>query len=224
LLPRIPTSLGDEMGWNFTVTLILAIPVVLLPVAVLWYLDTGRIGPIPRAARWRQSAREQRIGAVATAQRLEKRSIGERYRTDRVREEVGMKPKNVLPTAIEDAFRDRGTVPAAVRTAVIPDLDDDGYMLHPGVWTEETAMVLAQDLVPGGLTEEHWRVIRYLRTYYLEFGTVPPVRKLCRDTGLSLKEIYEMFPGNRPRRLGAGLAKCACKIAGMPWLSYKQYP
>jgi tRNA 2-thiouridine synthesizing protein E len=212
------------MQWDFVVTLILAIPIIILPAALLWYLNTGSIGPIPRAARWRQPAGEERAGVVAAAQRLGRRSIGERYRTDTVPEEVGMEPEKVLPTAIEDYLEGRGTVPTAVRTGVRPELDDDGYMVHPELWTEQTAQIMAQDLVPGELTPEHWRVVHYLRTYYLQFGTVPPVRKLCRDTGLSLKEMYEMFPGNRPRRTGAGLAKCACKIAGMPWLSYKQYP
>jgi TusE/DsrC/DsvC family sulfur relay protein len=79
-------------------------------------------------------------------------------------------------------------------------------------------------LVPEGLTTAHWSVIYYLRHYYLEFGTPPPVTMLCKDTGLSLRQIYELFPGNRPRGLGAGLAKCACKIAGMPALIYKLYP
>ncbi len=135
-----------------------------------------------------------------------------------------MEWEDILSKALKDSFEGGGTVMNAVSTAVMPELDDDGYMLHPERWAEETAELLAQDVVPGGLTEEHWRVIHYLRDYYLEFGTVPPVRKLCRDTELSLKHIYELYPGNHPRGVRAGLAKCACKIAGMPWLSYKQYP
>ena len=74
------------MEWDFVVTLILAIPVITLPAALLWYLNTGSIGPIPRAVRWRQPARGERTGVVATAQRLGRRSVGERYRTDRVPE------------------------------------------------------------------------------------------------------------------------------------------
>ena len=135
-----------------------------------------------------------------------------------------MRPKNVVPRAFEDAFEGDELVPTAVRTAPIPELDDNGYMRHPGLWTEEIAEVLAEDLVPGGLTAEHWKVIYCLRNYYLEYGTVPPVRMLCRDTGLTLRYIHELFPGKRPRHLDAGLAKCACKIAGMPSLSYKHYP
>ena len=60
----------------------------------------------------------------------------------------------------------------------------------------------------GELTEEHWRVIRFLRSYYLQFNTAPMIRKLCKDTQTDLKKIYELFP--------SGPAKGACKIAGLP--------
>ena len=97
-----------------------------------------------------------------------------------------------------------------------PALDDNGYMLHPEGWTEKVALVLAEGVVPGGLTEEHWRVIYHLRRLYLRYGIPPPVSMLCRDTGLRLKYMYRLFPG--------GLARCACKIAGFPYIAFKQYP
>ena len=96
-----------------------------------------------------------------------------------------------------------------------PELDKDGYMLHPEEWTEEVARILAEGVVPGGLTEEHWQVIYRLREYYFKFGIPPPVNMLARGTGLSLKHIRKLFSG--------GLARCACKIAGLPWLAYKHY-
>ena len=111
-----------------------------------------------------------------------------------------------------------------ISAPAMPKLDNDGYMLHPEMWTEEIAELLAREMVPERLTKEHWTIIYYLREYYLEFGTVPPVGMLCRDTGFSLKYIYKLFPGNLPRGLNAGLSKCACKIAGLPWMSFKQYP
>ncbi len=58
------------------------------------------------------------------------------------------------------------------------------------------------------LTDEHWAVINYIRQYYLENNIAPMVRKLCKNTGLSLKKIFELFP--------SGPAKGACKIAGLP--------
>ncbi|HEX9074201.1 MAG TPA: TusE/DsrC/DsvC family sulfur relay protein, partial [Anaerolineae bacterium] len=48
----------------------------------------------------------------------------------------------------------------------------------------------------------------FLREYYRENELAPPIRLLCRETGLSLKVIYRLFP--------AGPARGACKIAGLP--------
>ena len=60
----------------------------------------------------------------------------------------------------------------------------------------------------GQLTEGHWKVIHYIRNYYLQFGIAPMIRKVCKETGFSLKEIYNLFP--------SGPAKGACKLAGLP--------
>ncbi len=56
--------------------------------------------------------------------------------------------------------------------------------------------------------EEHWRLVNYLRDYYLKFEIAPPIRMLTKQTKLDLKRVYELFPG--------GPAKGACKIAGLP--------
>jgi tRNA 2-thiouridine synthesizing protein E len=56
--------------------------------------------------------------------------------------------------------------------------------------------------------EDHWKLVNYLRDYYLKYEIAPPVRMLVKQTGLDLKKIYELFPG--------GPAKGACKIAGLP--------
>jgi tRNA 2-thiouridine synthesizing protein E len=58
------------------------------------------------------------------------------------------------------------------------------------------------------LTEDHWKVINYIRGYYLQFGIAPMIRKLCKESGFKLNEIYTLFP--------SGPAKGACKLAGLP--------
>ncbi len=90
----------------------------------------------------------------------------------------------------------------------IPQVDEKGYLTDPGSWTREIARAIAKDEVPDGLTEEHWKVIDYMRGYYLEIGNIPPIRRLSRETGFTLREMKRMFPG--------GLANGACKIAGIP--------
>ena len=94
-----------------------------------------------------------------------------------------------------------------------PDVDEEGFLLHPELWNREIAQILAQGEVPGDLSEDHWRVIDYMREYYLKFGSVPPVRMLARHTGLSLRRIKELFP--------KGLTHGAVKYAGIPRIAIR---
>ncbi len=87
------------------------------------------------------------------------------------------------------------------------EVDEDGFIAEPSLWNERIALALASTEGIEVLTENHWKVINYLRNYYAKFGVAPMVRKLCKDTGFSLKEIYDMFP--------SGPAKGACKVAGL---------
>ena len=89
-----------------------------------------------------------------------------------------------------------------------PDVDEEGFLLHPKAWTEDVAQALTRGEIIGDLTEAHWKVIDCLRQYYLEFDTVPPVRLLVRQTGLSLRRIHKLFPN--------GVNQGACKVAGIP--------
>ncbi len=94
------------------------------------------------------------------------------------------------------------------KPVALPQTDEEGFLTKGDIWTEEVAGLLAQILIPGELTEDHWRVINYLRQYYQDVGSVPPVRKLARDTGISLRELKALFPD--------GVTKDACRIAGIP--------
>lgn len=88
------------------------------------------------------------------------------------------------------------------------EVDEDGFMQDPDKWNQDVAAALATTEGVAGLTDGHWKIVNYLREYYLQFGVAPMIRKLCKQTGFSLKEIYEMFP--------SGPAKGACKVAGLP--------
>lgn len=91
---------------------------------------------------------------------------------------------------------------------LIPERDEEGFLLRPGTWNKDVAEFLAQGEVAKELTEDHWKVIDYLRHYYLEFNTVPPVRMLCKRTGINFGYICRLFP--------SGLTRGACKVAGIP--------
>ena len=58
------------------------------------------------------------------------------------------------------------------------------------------------------LTERHWQVIKFMRHEYEAKGTGPTVRVLGKTSGVSVKELYQLFP--------KGPAKIAAKIAGIP--------
>jgi tRNA 2-thiouridine synthesizing protein E len=88
------------------------------------------------------------------------------------------------------------------------EIDEDGFIQDPDAWDQAVAADLAKTEGVDELTEDHWKVVNYLREYYLEFNMAPMIRKLCKSTGFKLKEIYELFP--------SGPAKGACKVAGLP--------
>ncbi len=88
------------------------------------------------------------------------------------------------------------------------EVDEDGFIQDPAIWSEELAVEIAKLEDVGAMSEDHWKVVNYLRNYYQQFGIAPMIRKLCKETGYDLKTIYELFP--------SGPAKGACKIAGLP--------
>ncbi len=88
------------------------------------------------------------------------------------------------------------------------EVDEDGFICDPELWDERIVALFAKLEGVDELTENHWKVIHYLRNYWKQFGIAPMIRKLCKETGFTLQEIYQMFP--------SGPAKGACKLAGLP--------
>jgi dissimilatory sulfite reductase related protein len=88
------------------------------------------------------------------------------------------------------------------------DLNDEGFFVHPEQWTEDMAPELARAEAIDELTDRHWQVIRFMRKEYEANGTGPTVRVLGKTSGVSIKELYQLFP--------KGPAKIAAKIAGVP--------
>ena len=88
------------------------------------------------------------------------------------------------------------------------EVDEDGFLVNLSDWTEEMAVFLAKEEGVEELSEDHWKLINYLRGYFKDYGIAPMVRKMTKESGYSLKEIYDLFP--------SGPAKGACKVAGLP--------
>jgi dissimilatory sulfite reductase related protein len=87
-------------------------------------------------------------------------------------------------------------------------VNDEGFFTDPQQWREDMAPQIAADNGIPLLTEPHWQVVKFMRHEYAEKGTGPSVRALSKTSGVSIKELYELFP--------KGPAKLAAKIAGIP--------
>lgn len=89
------------------------------------------------------------------------------------------------------------------------ELNEEGFLVDPAAWDQEVAAVLAKaEEGLDQLTDEHWKVINFIRAHFNETNLAPMIRSICKNTGLQLRQIYELFP--------SGPAKGACKLAGLP--------
>ena len=86
------------------------------------------------------------------------------------------------------------------------EFDSDGFLADANTWTEDIAKAIAARLGIE-LTEKHWTVINFARKEYETNGESPTLRRITKNSGVSTKEIYQLFPG--------GPAKVASMIAGL---------
>ena len=87
-------------------------------------------------------------------------------------------------------------------------LNDEGFFVDPSQWTADMVPELAAKEGITELTAGHWQVIRFMRSEFEAKGAAPSVRALSKTSGVSVKELYELFP--------KGPAKTAARIAGVP--------
>jgi tRNA 2-thiouridine synthesizing protein E len=74
---------------------------------------------------------------------------------------------------------------------------DENFALHKA---EEMKM-------KEGLTDKHWKVIRFLRESFQKNGEVPNVFQTCEANQIELDELERLFPD--------GYHRGAVKIAGL---------
>ena len=96
----------------------------------------------------------------------------------------------------------------ATYAGVSVELNDEGFFVDPNQWTREIAIELAKAEGIEELTPAHWTVLDFMRKEYFEKGTGPTVRALGKSSGVSVKELYALFP--------KGPAKMAARLAGIP--------
>jgi tRNA 2-thiouridine synthesizing protein E len=87
-------------------------------------------------------------------------------------------------------------------------LDNDGFLIEMSQWSRAMAHELAKRNDIGPLTEDHWKVIDFIREYYHKHGQAPPIVRIGKATGLSSKSICKLFP--------CGVARGGYRLAGLP--------
>ena len=88
------------------------------------------------------------------------------------------------------------------------DVDAEGFLTDAEQWNEQIAGAIARENGIAELTDRHWLVVRFMRARFLATGSAPTVRSLGKESGVPVKELYQLFP--------KGPAKLAAKIGGIP--------
>ncbi len=88
------------------------------------------------------------------------------------------------------------------------DVDPEGFLTDPAQWNEAIGEEIARENGIADLTPRHWLVVKFMRERFLTTGTAPTIRSLGKESGVPVKELYELFP--------KGPAKLAAKIGGIP--------
>ena len=86
-------------------------------------------------------------------------------------------------------------------------VNDEGFLTEYDEWDEELAKVLATN-IGIDLTEDHWKVIRFLREDFQEQGETATTRRVQTVGGVPTKQQFALFP-RKP-------AKKMAYIAGLP--------
>ena len=87
------------------------------------------------------------------------------------------------------------------------EVDEDGFLTDPELWNDEVAIDFATTEDVFDMSDDHWKLVRYIRKYYDSYGIAPMVRKVTREIGFDTDKMYQLFH--------SGPAKGACKVAGL---------
>ena len=86
--------------------------------------------------------------------------------------------------------------------------DGEGFFNEFYDWSEDVFEFLAHESDIACITEEHWKVVRFLREFYVYHGRSPLNQQLREGTGVSALEIQQLFP--------EGIKMGARRLAGLP--------
>ena len=99
-----------------------------------------------------------------------------------------------------------------VINGVEKEADAEGYLLEADFSDEAVQVIAAAEGI--ALTDDHLKVVDFLRNKYREDGHTPNFRAMLKEVsedvipGCDSKALYDLFP--------IGPAKQGCKVAGLP--------
>jgi len=87
-------------------------------------------------------------------------------------------------------------------------VNDEGFLTEYDEWDEDLAKVLAAN-IGIELTDDHWKVIRFLREDFKAQGETATTRRVQSVGGISTKDQFALFPKKPAKKMSyiAGLPK-----------------
>lgn len=78
--------------------------------------------------------------------------------------------------------------------ANIPDFitDEEGFLINAEDWSQLFAEKTL-GLASSSLSVEHLKVINFIRDKFLRLGALPPMRTVCKSSGLDKAELKQTF-------------------------------
>ena len=100
-------------------------------------------------------------------------------------------------------------------------VDGHNFLIDQDTWDEDFANGIARELgMTEGLTDEHWKVINFIRDSFKKNGACPVIYETCRALSLTSKSLQRLFP--------TGYLRGACLVSGITyksgWVYYREEP
>jgi tRNA 2-thiouridine synthesizing protein E len=88
------------------------------------------------------------------------------------------------------------------------EVNEEGFLRNPEDWDEQLGAEFAR-LIGVDLTDEHWKLVRFLREDYRAQGETPTLRRVSTQTGMPVKQLFTLFPGKPAKKMSyvAGVPK-----------------
>ncbi len=125
---------------------------------------------------------------------------------------LGVKVQNVCGIVANAlVIKPKVALPGAIIGEKPVEVDEKGFMRNPSEWSREAAQFLARCQGFGNglneLTDDHWHVIYFMRSFYDRIGCTPSREDVCNGLGLTKMQFFHLFPGTY---------RTALRVAGFP--------